>query len=263
MCDLDRTLVAEDLAVRPRTRAALARAAARGIRVVIATGRMLRSARPFAHAFGVSDPLVCYQGALVADPASGEVLHHETIDVEDARSVIRAVRAAGFELNAYVDDEIYVGRHTAETDVYLAIQGVDIPVHEVGDLAGWLERPPTKLVTVAVPAELVALEAELKARLGGRVEIGRSLPEFLEFTRLGVTKFRGLEVVAERLGFSREGTVAFGDGENDFDLLRFAGFGVAVANAHAGLLEVADWVCPPVHDEGVAQVVEAFLDLAA
>jgi hydroxymethylpyrimidine pyrophosphatase-like HAD family hydrolase len=57
--------------------------------------------------------------------------------------------------------------------------------------------------------------------------------------------------------------VAFGDGENDVELLEWAGYGVAVANADERLLELADWVCPPASEEGVAQVIEAFLNLRA
>ena len=60
-----------------------------------------------------------------------------------------------------------------------------------------------------------------------------------------MTKGSGLGFVAEQLGFSRERTVAFGDGENDVPLLEWAGYAVAVANAHPRLLAVADFVCPP------------------
>jgi hydroxymethylpyrimidine pyrophosphatase-like HAD family hydrolase len=54
--------------------------------------------------------------------------------------------------------------------------------------------------------------------------------------------------------------VAFGDGENDVELLEWSGYGVAVANAHRRVLEVADYVCPSAEEEGVAQVIEAYLD---
>jgi Cof subfamily protein (haloacid dehalogenase superfamily) len=260
VCDLDRTLVPESLQIGARTQQALRRAQEGGIRVLIATGRMFQSARPFALELGVRDPLVCYQGGWIADPETGELLHHEPMPVEQAREVVRAVEARGFSINAYVDDEIYVGRRTEATDIYVRVQGITVDVHEVGDLAGWLERPPTKLVAVAEPEPLTVLETELKARFGAEVEVARSLPHFLEFTKLGVTKYRGLQLVAERLGFAPGRTVAFGDGENDFELLRFAGYGVAVANAHPGLIARADLVCPSVDEEGVAQVVEAFLD---
>ena len=75
-----------------------------------------------------------------------------------------------------------------------------------------------------------------------------------------MTKAAGLEFVAERLGFAREATVAFGDGENDVELLEWAGYSVAVANAHERVLAIADYVCPPVDEEGVAQVIEGFLN---
>src|SRR5205814_7796017 len=96
-------------------------------------------------------------------------------------------------------------------------------------------------------------------RFGERLYISKSLPYFLEFASRDVTKASGLEFVAEHLGFSRERTVAFGDGENDIELVDWAGYGVAVANAHERVKEVADFVCPSVDEEGVAQVLEAFL----
>src|SRR5207237_47972 len=83
------------------------------------------------------------------------------------------------------------------------------------------------------------------ARLGDRLYISKSLPHFLEFADKGVTKASGLEFLARYLGFTAEQTVAFGDGENDRELLEWAGYSVAVAHAHADLLTSADLVRPP------------------
>jgi hydroxymethylpyrimidine pyrophosphatase-like HAD family hydrolase len=77
-----------------------------------------------------------------------------------------------------------------------------------------------------------------------------------------VTKAAGLDFLTQRLGIPRERTVAFGDGENDVELVDWAGFGIAVANAHDRVLGAADWVCPSAEEEGVAQVLEALLGLA-
>ena len=100
----------------------------------------------------------------------------------------------------------------------------------------------------------------MKALFGDRLYISKSLPYFLEFAHPSVTKATGLDFLADRLGVARERTIAFGDGENDVELVEWAGFGVAVANAHDRVLAAADWVCPRVEDEGVAQVLEALLD---
>ena len=150
---------------------------------------------------------------------------------------------------------------TPEARAYADFQA--LPIHAVGDLNAWLDAPPTKIVSVGDPEALDGLEARMKARFDGRLYISKSLPYFLEFASPEVTKASGMAFLAEHLGFSANRTVAFGDGENDVELLEWAGYGIAVANAHERVLAVADHVCPPAADEGVAQVLEAFLDSTA
>ncbi len=227
--------------------------------MTIATGRMFRSVRPYAQAAGIDDPVVCYQGAVVADPVSGRFLLHEPIPLELAREAIAAVEAEGYPLNCYVDDELFVARHTPASESYASFQNLE--VHAVGDLLAWLAEPPTKLVAVGDPAGLDGLERRMRMHFDGRMYISKSLPYFLEFASPEVTKGSGLAFLAEHLGFAAEETVAFGDGENDVELLEWAGYGVAVENGHARVLAIADLVCPPVQEEGVAQVIEAYLAL--
>jgi Cof subfamily protein (haloacid dehalogenase superfamily) len=244
--------------LRPRTKAALADVRSTGVPVVIATGRMFRSVRPYLEDAGIEDPVVCYQGAVVADPAGGRFLRHEPIPLQLAREVIAAVNDEGVHVNCYVGDELFVARHTPEAEAYASFQR--LYVHEVGDLLEWLQEPPTKLVAVGEARRLDELEGRMKAHFGGRAYISKSLPYFLEFASPEVTKASGLAFVASHLGLSQERTVAFGDGENDVELIEWAAYGVAVANAHERVLSIADYVCPPVDEEGVAVVLEAFLD---
>ena len=260
-CDLDRTLIGEDGALRPRTVGALQAARDAGIHVVIATGRMFRSVLPYAEAAGITAPLVCYQGAAVVDPTTREWLLHEPIPLALAREAIAAVEDAGFALNCYVDDDLHVARITANARSYADFQ--NLPLHEVGDLLAWIERPPTKLVVVDAPDAVDALQPELEERFAGRLFIAKSLPYFLELASPSVSKGSGLAFVAERLGFEAERTVAFGDGENDLELLGWAGYGIAVEGGHEALLAGADWTCPGPEGEGVAVVLEAYLDSLA
>jgi hypothetical protein len=245
--------------LRPRSEAALRAARLAGIHVILVTGRMFQSVRPYALQAGLDDPVVCYQGAVVAEPTSGRWLRHEPIALEPARDAIAAVQDEGYGLNCYVDDELYVEQITADARRYADFQ--HLPLHPVGPLLDWLERPPTKLVVIGDPEALDGLEARMKVRFDGRLYISKSLPHFLEFAAPDVTKAAGLEFVARKLGFAREQTVAFGDGENDIELVQWAGYGVAVANAHDRVLGAADLVCPAEEDEGVAQVIEAYLEL--
>ena len=204
-------------------------------------------------------PLVCYQGAAVVDPVTGEWLLHEPIPLELAREAIAAVEDEGFALNCYVDDDLYVAAITEHARSYADFQS--IPLHEVGDLLGWIERPPTKLVVVDDPARLDELRPRLEQRFGERLYIAKSLPYFLELASPAISKGSGLAFVAEHVGFTAERTIAFGDGENDLELLDWAGFGIAVENADDRLKARADWICPSAEEEGVAQVLEALLHL--
>jgi Cof subfamily protein (haloacid dehalogenase superfamily) len=219
---------------------------------------MFQSVNRYLADADLDDPVVCYQGAVVADPRTGEFLRHVPIPLPLAREAIEAVEAEGFHLNCYVDDELYVAEVTGEARAYADFQ--NLTIHPVGPLGAWLDRDPTKLVAVGDPQALDELEVRLKERFGSRLYISKSLPYFLEFAHPDVTKAAGMDFLAERLGVSPAQTVAFGDGENDVELLEWAGFAVAVANAHERVLAVADYVCPPVDEEGVAQVVEAFLE---
>jgi len=228
------------------------------VHVVVVTGRMFRAVRPYLEQALITDPVICYQGAVVADPTTGTFLRHVPIPYDRALEVIDEVVGRGFHLNCYVDDELYVAEVTPEARRYADFQHLEI--HAVGPLREWLHADPTKLVAVGDPKALDELEVEMKHHFGSRLFISKSLPYFLEFAHPEVSKGSGLEFVAERLGFDSAQTAACGDGENDRELLEWAGFRVAVANAHEDILALADLVVPPVQEEGVAILLEAYLD---
>ncbi len=255
--DFDHTLVWKDGELRPRTIAALRRANDAGLRVIVVTGRMVQSVQRYLEPLGFDEALICYQGAVVVDEA-GTWLQHRPIPLALAREAIDAVQREGYGPNVYVGDKLYVSSNTPEARGYAGFQQLN--VHTVGDVLEWLSEPPTKLVCVGDPVALDGLEVLMKERFGTRLHISKSLPHFLEFAAAGVTKGSGLEFLSERLGFTRDETISFGDGENDVELIEWAGYGIAVENAHPRVKALADWVCPPAADEGVALVVDAYLD---
>ncbi len=235
----------------------LHRAQAAGIHVLIVTGRMVQSLQRVVPRDVLGEPAICYQGAVVVD-SDGTWLSHVPIPVDVAKEAILALEAEGYTPNVYVRDELYVAQETQWSQAYAAFQGLTIL--EVGTMTEWLSEPPTKIVCVGDSDELDALELRLEKVFAGRLTISKSLPYFLEFSAFGVTKGFGLDFLAAHMGFSPEKTICFGDGENDVELVGWGAFGIAMENAHARVKAVADWVCPPAAEEGVASVLEALLD---
>jgi len=254
--DLDDTLLGPDLAVSARNRQALWRARQQGVRVVPATGRMFRSAQTIALRLGLRDPVIAYQGALVRWPA-GEEIAHLPLPLALAREVLARVAPAGFHVNVYVDDNLYVAELTEEAKRYAALSGV--PVQAVGDLAAFLSRDPTKVLVVAPETELDRLARDLAPHWGDRLTMNKSKPHFLEFSHREATKGRALARLAALFGLRREEVMAIGDGYNDLDMVEYAGIGVVMGNARPEVRARADWVTAANDADGVAEAVERFV----
>ncbi|MDI3281355.1 MAG: Cof-type HAD-IIB family hydrolase [Bacillota bacterium] len=257
--DLDDTLLGPDLEVSERARAAIARAQGRGMRVTLATGRMFRSALPYARELGLTTPLITYNGGLIKDPLTGEVLRLRTIAAPLAREVALQARSEGLTLNVYLDDTLYVAEINPDVEYYLSIAQVE--PHPVGDLVALLEREspralPTKLLICATEAEVDRLLPRLQERYRGRLRITRSKPRFIEIEPAEVNKGEALAYLARHLGVERDRVMAVGDGENDLDMLLYAGISVAVRTAPPHVRAAARYLTGSAGEEGVAEAIE-------
>jgi len=258
--DLDGTIMTHDLTITPRVRRALYAAQARGIAVTIATGRMVQTSGQFAWELGIRAPIICYQGAVVADPSTGAMLYHQPMPLEPAREAIALLQPRGYQLNVYINDRAYT---TALTPIiaqfYATIHRGIVPT-AVGDLLAFVTQPPTKIVVVGEDEQLsLQLIPELTAYFHGRLNVTRSHPLFTELTHPAVSKASGLAWLARHLGVMREEVMAIGDNLNDADMIAWAGIGVAVGNAVAEAKAVATYVAPPISEDGAAEAIERFI----
>jgi hypothetical protein len=246
-CDLDGTLFPlNDPKVQPAVTSGVAALRRAGVKFVISTGRMFRSAKATAATLGIADgTIVCYQGAVVADLASGERLLARPVSSELAADVVRTARAMGRHVNAYVDDELHVEVLDRLAEMYMRRGAVGATVD--ADLeAVVLASPPDKLLILTEPADAPGLVPAFRERWAGRLAVTISQPGYVEITAPDATKRGALEFLAGEWGLKIDRTVACGDGLNDLDMLEWAGFAVAMAEADARVREVADLVLPQV-----------------
>jgi Cof subfamily protein (haloacid dehalogenase superfamily) len=242
--DLDGTLLTPELEVSPELPGALAMLAAAAVPFMICTGRMFRSARRVAAQLGLHrGPVICYQGAMVADLGTGQRLLHRRMDGEVAAAVVRRLRELDRHLNAYIDDQLYVEQLDEWARRYAEFAEVGIEV--VADLAAEVAaRPPTKFVVLSEPADVDVLLPRLQEEWGDRLFVARSQASYIELAAPGVSKSGALQWLCDRDGLRRERTVTCGDAQNDLDMLRWAGLGVAVAEAPPDVQAAADLVVP-------------------
>ena len=256
--DLDGTLVNHDLVMNSRDVAAVQAASASGVTVVLATGRMFKSSLRFAQPLGLRGPIINYQGAVVREIASGEVWYRCELTVAMQQRVLALAEPKDWHVNAYVDEVVYTARARPEADLYARIAMV--PYEVVGPLSKWVRHDSTKMVLVDLdPEEVPARMTELTAWMGDVARVTRSLDWFVEVVNPEVSKAAALAMVADRLGIAQAEVCAIGDNTNDEDMVRWAGFGVAMGNGPAALKNLAKHVTGTVDEAGVAEVIERFV----
>ena len=255
--DLDGTLLDEDFTLSPRVKTAVRRAIERGVHVTLATGRGYATTLQYARELGITTPLICYQGGQIRDAGSGEILHNVTMPRALAEEAIHLAQERGWHLCLYVGDQVFLNEFLHPPDFYE--QWVSIAVHCVPDLTTVLDGEPTKFIVVADEPQADRIEGELRARMDGRLKIVRSHRFFVEGNPLQATKGQALAHLAGLLGVDRAAVMAIGDQGNDADMVAWAGLGVAMGNAVPQVKAVADYVAPPVDEDGAAVAIERFL----
>jgi len=257
---VDGTLINRQGVLTERTASALRALAEAGVITALATGRPWpQSQSVVRQASGVSYA-VCLNGAVVMDAGAGEQI------ADRAMTHIEAMEAAEIARKLVPDVRLGLdmadGRHVWEHD-FAPVMPVDlladISVDRVDDALSAVDGPVLTWLVHAPSVDTLAIIDELSPDMPLGTEIRPSGLDMAEIAAAGVSKSAGLEIICQRYGFDAADVLAFGDGLNDIDMLRWAGQAVAMSNAPDSVRDAADRVAPSNEDDGIAVVVEAML----
>lgn len=249
--DVDDTLITPELTISQPVKEAVQAARRMGVTVTLATGRMYRSALPFARQLGLDLPLIVYQGALVKHSKTGETLWHRPVAKSVAGEVLDFLRQENLHINTYLDDHLYMEKMDDTSLGYMGL--AKVPVSLIRNHKSLLEKgEPTKILAIGKPEHLASLVEPARERWGGDLFVTRSKPHYLEFMDQEAGKGAALAFLAEQLKIDPSEIMAIGDSYNDLDLLEYAGFGVAMGNAPDEVKARAQWVAPSNREDGVA-----------
>lgn len=246
--DLDDTILHKDKTISEYTKVVFERLS-RKVKIVVATSRAIARAGEYAKQLHAS-ALVSLNGAVVYD--NGMLIKTTPIEEETVRSILSELsQVTLIELSIVKPEVVYT------TDQYFIDRGESLPIdltnYEAGEVQRIYATTPNHEALHALPLERMGLKL-IQSQ-------SRNFPDFHTIVRQEVNKAAGLQVLCERFGILPEEVVAFGDEDNDFEMIRFAGCGVAMGNAIDALKELANDVTATNEEDGVAKWIEAHADL--
>jgi hypothetical protein len=256
--DLDGTLLGPDEEVSKRNRLAIRRALESGVRVIFVTGRGVDLPIRLSKELNLNLPVICCHGALTKDFGANRTLSHFPVPLQQAKPMIEYAEENGLSLAIYHEE------------LFWRLEGSRVFMDDMTGPA-WREAKSFKEVLLGEAPTFVRFLGEQSVRAMER-EFGdwplnfryESWGEFLECAVLNrdASKKNALQRLCADFQILPERVLAIGDSRNDVPMLRWAGVGVAMANALPEVKESVRYVTASNADDGVALAIERFVGLS-
>ncbi|TYR79539.1 HAD family phosphatase [Priestia megaterium] len=260
--DLDGTLLTDKKTISPKTKMTLQKAKELGHIVMIATGRPYRSSAMYYKELSLTTPIVNFNGALVHHPLDQNWgTYHEPLNRTTVHDIVTAMN--DYHVNnilAEVKDDVYL--HYEDRKL-MDVLSLGDPKLQTGDLRHTLQHDPTSILIHADEDHVNEIRSHLSEVHAEVLEHRRwGAPwHVIEIVKKGLSKAVGLQRVAHYYNIPRDHIIAFGDEDNDFEMIKFAGHGIAMENGIHQLKQIAREVTRSNEQDGIAYYLEKALNL--
>ena len=268
LLDIDGTLTNDQKIITPKTKQALKQAQANGCLLVLASGRPVSGLVRYYeeldmhHHHGL---LVAYNGSKVVDCQTQEVYFNQPMSIQASQAVLKHLKA--FDVIPMIDK----GRYMHVENVFngfIMLKGKPFNIIEYEaragqfllceeeDLVSFADFEINKILTAATPSYLNEHAEAMSAPFKDTLSCMFTAPHYFEYTAKGIDKAKTIDAVVQKLGYTREDCIAFGDAPNDLSMLRYASLGIAMANADEACKQAADEVTLSNNEDGIAYSLE-------
>lgn len=259
--DLDGTLTNSEKVISGETKEALFDAQELGKKVVLASGRPTAGIVRLAQELKLGSYggyILSFNGARILQCQTQQVIYNKTVPEDLILPIYEQAVKLNIGILTYTEQEILLGNGV---DQYNQMESKinKIPMREVDDFPSQITFPVNKFLLTGKPEDILHAMEVMVPRFEKRLNIYRSEPYFLEIMPPRIDKAYSLSVLLAKLGLSKEQMICCGDGFNDLSMIRFAGLGVAMANAQEEVMEAADYITFSNDEDGVAHVVKKFM----
>ena len=259
--DIDGTLTNSRKEITDNTRRAIWDAILRGHQVVLASGRPTPGMRRYEKELELDrygGYLLSYNGARIVECRTGEVIYQRILPQGLLPELYRFAGQRHMGLSVCLGDTVI---SAFEPDEYISLEaGINgLPIRRVEDFLEFVDFDIHKCLMTAPGDQAAIYERELQEKYGQTASIYRSEPYYVEVMPKDVTKASSIEKMLPVLGVDREHIICCGDGYNDISMIRYAGLGVAMANAQPAVKEAADYITASNDEDGIVQVIREFM----
>lgn len=260
--DLDGTLLTDEKVISPKTEETLQLAVSQGHHVMIATGRPYRASEIYYRQLGLTTPIVNFNGAFVHHPTDTSwKTMHETIALPIVKEVVEAMQDFSVDnIVAEVMDDVYAQYHDER---FLDILSFGNPIITEGDIRTSLKTDPTSLLIQANDQTVDPIRRHLEDIHAEVIDHRRWGAPFniVEIVRHGLNKAVGIDAVSKWMNIPKERIIAFGDEDNDLEMIDYAGVGVAMGNGIDRLKSIANEITDTNNQDGISLILEERLNL--
>ena len=252
--DLDGTLLDENSKITDYTRETIKTLNRLGVEFIIATGRGEASAIRFKNQLGINTYIICNNGANIYDK-NENMIFEKVISKEITYELLKLLREEKINYNCFFHEDFYRDEYD-KTD-YSKRTG--FREHILGDLNTCSEL--NKIIIVDEEEIILNLSKKLKDNFSHLVEITISDSTCVDIAPKGCSKGNALEILAKTLNFNMDKIIAFGDAENDLDMLKKAGHPVVMENAQVVVKKFIKNRAEKNSENGVAKYLENYFQL--
>ena len=250
VCDLDGTLIDHSMLLDPSLVAAFKAAAARGLGITIATGRMPRAVEIYREELAIRLPLIYYNGALVRDHGGAPDLLALALPRGALGRALDVLVAAPVHPLFFRDEQLYCIEPSLPIRQFCDSEGLRANV--IPDPEDFLRLGGfVKALCIGHPRDLAVVRAELEGAMGEDARLVRTAATYLELLPVAASKGAALTCLAGHLGVPLARIVAVGDQDNDIEMLTAVGVGMAMAHAPDEVRAVADRIACAPEDGGL------------
>lgn len=255
--DIDGTLLNHEGKLTERTIRAAKAAMSLGARFVLSSGRMPRALRSIGETLEVNAPAVCYNGGAAVDLFTDETIYKTPVPMALAVEIAKAAEEMGLYLHAFIHGSYIAPEYNRLTEAYEKLCSVKAKVVNA-KISESMDEEPMKLLILDTPEGAEQALPILRDRFAGRASIMHSQKHMIECVDVNTSKAGALENLCASLGITKEEAISFGDGQNDVEMLRWAGESYVMDNA-SDLVKNAEArfkIAPSNAQDGVAVIIE-------